>query len=448
MRNSPVAIARGIAAKLITIFSGTLTFIAKKLKGLGIPIGVVAGIIFALSLNIVTWEEISTVWSTIWNATFTLIALIIIALILDKAGFFRLLALQAAYWSLGRGRLLFILVLLLGASVATCFTNMGAALIWTSTVIEMLLLLGFSSRAILAFVFAAGLFADATSLLLPVSNSVNLISTDYFDIPFLRYFLVMLPVSCVAIATSLGVLWFFFDPYIPTKYRVPNLPSSEQVICDPLVCQWSWAIVGLLLIGYLVAQALAIPVCLIAGGAAVILLILAGRWFHNSPAIIPVNQLGQEVPWLAILLSLAMCLVVIDLGNVGMIELLSQLLEELANWGLTLIATGTAFLATLLSSVINNLPTVLINVQAIQGTTGLDPTIQEVMVYANVIGCTIGAKISPIGSLSTLIWLNILARKRLNLNWVQYTRMAIILTIPVLFVSLLSLAMWLPWLIA
>ena len=87
-----------------------------------------------------------------------------------------------------------------------------------------------------------------------------------------------------------------------------------------------------------------------------------------------------------------MCLVVIDLGNAGMIQLLSQLLEELANWGLTLTATGTAFLATILSSAMNSLPTVLINAQAIQGTTGLEPTIQEVMVYANVIGCSIGAK--------------------------------------------------------
>ena len=359
-----------------------------------------------------------------------------------------MLALQAARWGVGRGRLLFTLVLLLGASVATWFTNIGAALIWTSVVVEMLLLLGFSSRAILAFVFASSLIADATSLLLPVSNSVNLISTDYFHISFLRYFLVMVPVSFAAIATSLAVLWFFFDPYLPSTYNIRHLPSSEQVIRDPLVCQWSWAILGLLLIGYLIAQAFDIPVCLIAAIAALSLMALAGRWFHNTSALIPINQVGREIPWPVILLSLAMCLVVIDLGNVGMIELLSQLLAELANWGLTLTATGTALMATILSGAMNNLPTVLINAQAIQGTTGLEPATQEVMVYANVIGCSIGAKISPIGSLSTLIWLNILASKGLNLGWLQYTRMAIILTIPVLFVSLLSLAIWLPWLIA
>ena len=96
----------------------------------------------------------------------------------------------------------------------------------------------------------------------------------------------------------------------------------------------------------------------------------------------------------------------------------------------------------------NNLSTVLIDALAIQTSPGLDPAVREAMVYANAIGCNIGAKITPIGSLSTLLWLDTLTRKGLHISLSQYMRMAFILTIPVLFVSLLSLAIWLPWLIA
>jgi arsenical pump membrane protein len=433
----------------IAIFLLTLTLVIWQPRGLGIGFSALAGALLALATGVVTLQDIPTVWAIVWNATFTLIALVIISLILDEAGFFRWLALIVARCGVGRGRLLFTLVVLLGALVTALLTNDGTALIWTPTVMEMLLLLGFPSRATVAFIFATGFIADATSSPLPVSNLVNIITADYFHISFLRYVMVMAPVNFVAIATSLGVLWFYFDRDIPLTYCLDSLPSPHRVIRDPLVCQWSFAILGLLLIGYFLAQPLSIPVSIIAGISALVMLALAGRWFHkDATSVISIRRVLREAPWQIILFSLGMYLVVIGLRNAGITTVLSQQLKYLAGWGVTLAATGTGFLATLLSGVMNNLPTVLINALAIQDTTGIDPAIQEVMVYANVIGCNIGAKITPFGSLSTLLWLSILTRKGFRISWIQYVRIAIVLTIPVLFISLLSLAIWLPWLIA
>ena len=249
----------------IAIFLLTLTLVIWQPRGLGIGFSALGGALLALVTGVVTLQEVPQVWAIVWNATFTLIALVIISLILDEAGFFRWLALQVAIGGIGRGRLLFTLVVLLGALVTALLTNDGTALIWTPTVMEMLLVLGFRPKATLAFAFATGFIADATSLPLPVSNLVNIIAADYFHISFLRYVMVMVPVNFVAIATSLGVLCFYFDRHIPPTYNLARLPEPASVIRDPLVCQWSFTILGLLLIGYFLGEQLSLPVTLNAG---------------------------------------------------------------------------------------------------------------------------------------------------------------------------------------
>ena len=418
-----------------SIFLLTLVLVIWQPRGLSIGWSASIGAALALGTGVIHIADIPVVWNIVWNATAAFIAVIIISLLLDESGFFEWAALHVSRWGNGRGRLLFTWIVLLGAAVAALFANDGAALILTPIVIAMLLALGFSQGTTLAFVMAAGFIADTASLPLIVSNLVNIVSADFFDLGFTQYASVMIPVDAAAIAATLIMLHLFFRRDIPATYDVSLLKTPASVIKDAATFRAGWIVLLLLLVGFFVLEPLGIPVSAIAAAGAAVLFIVAKRG-HG----INTGKVLRSAPWQIVIFSLGMYLVVYGLRNAGLTEYLSGVLNLLAEKGLWAATFGTGFLTAFLSSVMNNMPTVLIGALSIDGSTATG-VVKEAMIYANVIGCDLGPKITPIGSLATLLWLHVLAQKNITITWGYYFRTGIIMILPVLFVTLAALAL-------
>lgn len=419
----------------LSIFIFTLALVIWQPRGLGIGWSASIGAAVALLAGVIHWSDIPVVWTIVWNATATFVAIIIISLVLDEAGFFEWAALHFARWGGGSGIRLFALIVLLGAVVSAIFANDGAALILTPIVMAMLVALGFSAATTLAFVMAAGFIADTASLPLIVSNLVNIVSADFFQIGFNDYASVMVPVNFAAVLTSLAVLVLFFRRDIPKAYDAAQLKRPALAIKDPATFRAGWVVLLLLLAGFFALEPLGVPVSAVAAAGAAVLLAVAARG-----RVISTRKVLQGAPWQIVVFSLGMYLVVYGLRNAGLTDHIAVLLNQLAAGGVWSAALGTGILSAVLSSVMNNMPTVLIGALSIDASTA-SGAVKEAMVYANVIGCDLGPKITPIGSLATLLWLHVLSKKGLRIGWGYYFKVGAVLTMPVLLVTLAALAL-------
>ena len=418
----------------LAIFVVTIVLVIWQPRGLGVGWSASFGAVLALLTGVVGPGDIPTVWGIVWNATLTFVAVILISLVLDEAGFFEWAALHVARWGRGRGRTLFVLLVLLGAAVAALFANDGAALILTPIVIAMLLALRFSPAATLAFVMAAGFIADTASLPLVVSNLVNIVSADYFGIGFAEYAAVMVPVNLVSVAATLLMLLWFFRREIPATYDVAQLKDPQAAILDRTTFKAGWGVLAMLLVGFFGLERVGVPISAVAGAGALVLLAVAARGH-----VIPTRKVLREAPWQVVVFSLGMYLVVYGLRNQGLTDHLAVLLDAFAGHGLWGATMGTGLVTAFLSSVMNNMPTVLVGALSIDASQA-GGVVREAMIYANVIGSDLGPKFTPIGSLATLLWLHVLARKGIRITWGYYFRVGIVLTLPVLLVTLAALA--------
>ncbi len=410
-----------------SIFLVTLVLIIWQPKGLSIGTTAILGAIVTLVFGIVSWSDVIEVTTIVWDATLAFLGIILLSMVLDEIGFFEYLAIKMTKLSRGSGHLMFLNILLLGAFVSALFANDGAALILTPILLAKMKYLKMDSKAIFAFLIAGGFIGDSASNPLVISNLTNIVTADYFHLGFIEYMKSMFIPNLLSILASITILWLFFRKSIPSKVDTTLLPSASSVIKNHKMFKISWYFLALLLLGYFVGDLYHIPISIFALGGALIFLAIATKYKATKPIMTI-----KTAPWHVVWFSIGLYIVVFGLKNAGLTDEIAKSLLWLKAQGHTVYVVGTGFLSGILSAIMNNMPTIMIMDLAI------DKSGDTFLAYANILGANLGPKMTPIGSLATLLWLHILEKKGVKISWKEYIKVGLIITPPVLLTALLG----------
>src|SRR5699024_10907074 len=183
-----------------------------------------------------------------------------------------------------------------------------------------------------------------------------------------------------SLVATISVLLIYFRKSIPRSYDVSKLTEPRNAIKDHKMFRLSWNVLGLLVIGYFTSEFINIPVSIIVGSISIFFIMMG---IHSYA--VNTNNTIKLAPWDIVFFSVGMYVVVYGLGNAELTTALASVFQMVAEESLFIATVGMGFIAAFLSSIMNNMPTVMIDALAI-AETNTSGVLREALIYANVDG--------------------------------------------------------------
>ncbi|MCP1424938.1 arsenic transporter [Paenibacillus sp. FSL R7-0198] len=432
------------------VFIITVIFLMWRPGGLNESIPTSLGALLLILTGVSSYAHIVGIFGIVSGAAVTILSTIVMSIILDSIGFFRWIALNMIEKARGSGFRLFWLILLLCFLMTIFFNNDGSILITTPIIIRICSILRLKMHQQLPYLISGALIATASSAPIGLSNLANLIALQMVGLNLNTYTQMMFVPSMLAIMVMTVLLFYYFRRSIPKViHHFPiSLQSSSGSGYHPLqttesenkVDWWLFRVcIGIVVFiraGYFLAEQVGIRMEVVAITG--VILMLAVRWYRTRTGL---KDVITQTPWHILLFAFSIYVIVDSLHRAGMTAWIIQWMKPIIEGGNASIIAVSGLMLTLLSNLFNNLPSVMIGTFAVTDLP-LSESQLHLAYLANILGSDIGALLTPIGTLATLIWMYILKTHHIRISWKQYMKVTFIVIPISLIVSLISLYIW------
>jgi len=411
-------------AATLAIFCSVLVLVVFRPRRWPEAVWTVLGATLVLLLGLVHPRD---AWAAVLAgkaALLFLLSLLVLAVLVEKSGFFDWAAVLCVRSSRGKATSLYRNMFLLGALVTAAMSLDTTAVLLTPVVLVIVRRLGLPGAP---FVALCAFVANVGSLILPISNLTNLLFAEAFDISFAAFGLRMLAPQIAALAVTYAALRWQFRDELRGALDVSRLAGPAQIIRSRGYFRASVVVLVLVLVGYFVAPLAGLEPYAVAFAGVIVLAVVGA-----ATGRVQLSAL-REIPWGVFPFVLGMFVIVRAVEDLGVVAVASRWVTVLADhpW------SGPAFLAgatALASNVANNLPAALF------ARTIIAPLhASSLLPFAALIGADAGSMVTPLGSLATILVLTIARRNGVDLSNRQFLRLGLPLSAIVVAAATLAL---------
>ncbi|XOU94566.1 MAG: SLC13 family permease [Candidatus Kerfeldbacteria bacterium] len=333
-----------------------------------------------------------------------LISLAIISTTLDDYGFFRYIAHKAILWSKNNGQLLFRNFFIL-TIVLTSFTSNDVDILTITPIVLWFALI--TKINPIPYLFVTFVAANTSSMEFLIGNLTNIVIGNIFGLGFVEFFLIMVIPTIVTLFVQYFILKLLFRKQLPDKL-VPQekLEEVNKEIQKPLINRkknyFVLIILGLVILGSALSDFLPFELWMVTTVGALILL--------SSFQFNLIKRL-KSIPWNVVIFALTFIILTGKLQSFGIIGKLTSFFSGAMSDVWSSVFTS-GFLSGMLSGLINNIPA-SISLSSLFHLLTLNASdiITKASAYGLVVGTNIGALLTPVGALATILWITLIRNK-------------------------------------
>jgi arsenical pump membrane protein len=411
-------------ATAAAIFLVTMAAVITRPRRIDESVSAALGAMAMLALGIVTPGEALGQLAAYWNLFLFFFGLMVISGLADAAGFFDAMGALAAGMAHGSGRLLLLSVFMVGTVTTTFLSNDATALILTPVVYSIVTRLRLPP---LPYLFATTFVADTASMTLPVSNPINILIGDHLQLGLSAYAGHLLVASVLAIGLNAALFQLVFRHEVGRPFEIDWRAGLADAVPNRRLFRLTCAGLAAVGVAYLAASTARVPLGPVAVGGGLLLGLAALVAGGLRP-----RRVREHVSVSLFLYVAGLLVLVKGAEQVGLTAAVVEHVAGLAHGPTSAVASGIAG-AAVGANLINNVPATLVLISG-AGGGHLAPGLRLPFLLGGLAGADLGANLTPVGSLSTMLWLVIVRRRGVEVSTVEYLKLGAVVT-PILLLT-------------